>query len=196
MKKKKTWGQRFLTFVWYCTIVLPLFALWRWVMSTWFLWCHRVFRSSSGVREKQRVAHDNFFEGRHEIIIGQYSDNLYYLMLVIWENQKGRYVSLETLQALQALYVMSDQTLFDLIDIGDYDLIDMPGIESAFGLEFSGSHVSTERDKRIEAMIQRTYREEDEPVSPPVAIGDLIREQMGADAACTPSTKSIEFKYS
>lgn len=194
MKKKKTWGQKFLTFLWWICIPLPLFALWRWIMATWFLWCHRFFRSSTGVREKIRAAHDKFFDYRREIIIDQYSDNVYYLMLVIWEHQSGRYVSLETLQAMQALYVMDDQTLFDLIDVGEYHLIDQEGIEYAFGLKFKEHHESTIRDKKIEALIRRTYRDDDEPMPPSMAIGDLILDQMKAEVACTPTTERQEFK--
>lgn len=189
MKKKKTWGQRFLTLLWWCTVLLPLFAGFRWIMATWFLLMHRLFRSSSGVRDKQEAAYDEFFATRRNVIIGRYGSNLYPLVLAVMSQQKSHYICLETLQAMQVLFVIDDQTVFDLMDIGEYCLIDRDGIELAYGLRFGVYHESTDRDDKMESMIRRSYPRDGEGVEaepPAMTVGDLINVQMKANPVGSP----------
>jgi hypothetical protein len=155
----------------------------------WFLMLHRLFRSSSGVREKQKAAYDDFFEGRRELFFERYSDQMYYMMLAIMEQQQSRYISIETIRAVQLMYMIDNQTVVDLLDEKHWCLIDKKAIEEELGVTFTRDHSSEERTKNFEKMIGRTYHGEIDD-SPSMDIGELIKSQMGADAACSPKIRA------
>jgi hypothetical protein len=180
-----------LKILWWVTIVLPIIAFIRWGFATWFLLLHRLFRSSAGVRKKQKAAYDTFFQERQNVM-ESHSNNVYYLMMPVLDKQSSRYISIETVRAVQALYLIDNQTVVDLLDYDTYHFIDKKGIEEELDTVFSSHHIDNERDARAEKLVAKTYGKggEDAPVPGPQTIAELLKHQMEADATCSPMVET------
>ncbi|MEE8598998.1 MAG: hypothetical protein V3S69_05760 [Dehalococcoidales bacterium] len=170
--------------LWWCSVVLPLFAGFRWVMSTYHLLLHRLFRSSAGVRKKQKKAYDNFFERRSEEVL-EHQYEIYPFLSSIMEKQSSRYISIETIRALQSLMLVDTATVFTLMDVNRYHIIDLEGVQVEMGHRFEREHFTEERTPKYEKMIARDYGGEQHDSAE--AIGDLVSVLMASDAACAPT---------
>lgn len=193
MKKKTTWRQKILFFIWCCTIILPLFCFIRWIFSCIFLGLHMLFRSSAGVKKKQEEAYENFIQGRYEYLKSMLQADGYCLMVAVMQRQRSRYISVETLRSFMSLYLVDADRMRDLTDHGDWTMLDIEGIEQELGIKFDVLHTNDERTPYYEKTIGRDYRGEEYP-EPSNAIGELVKQQMSADAASTPDPEFSSYR--
>jgi len=157
-------------------------------MATKFLLLHRLFRSSKGVRKKQKQAYDDFFARRSEEVM-EHQYEIYPFLSSIMDKQNSRYISIETIRALQSLMLVDTHTLFLLMDVNRYHIIDLEGVQEEMGCRFTREHFNEERSSKYEKVIARDYG--GEQYDSAECIGDLIRDQMKADPASEPSLDGL-----
>lgn len=119
--------------------------------------------------------------------------NIYWMLMTVLSIQETRYVSIETIRAFQALFLIDDRTAVMLLDTQEFTLIDKEGIEEELGITFGNYHDTDVRTKAYDKLIAKTYGRKDEEsvyeTPAPTTIGDLVKSQMCGDAACSPAVE-------